>query len=68
MRREYEVEENGFTYVVQEYEDGTIVKNIKGTPGPEAMEEVISEEQQAELELQANVEYLVALKEMEVEL
>ena len=64
---EYEVEEDGVIYVVEEYSNGGTVKYVKpsGEPlPPDPMADAISEGEQAQLEMQTNIEYLTELAEM----
>lgn len=70
MKRTEIIEENGVMYRVETYDDGTRVKSIYvETPTPEPTPQTlpeISETEEAILNTNANVEYLVALKELEV--
>ncbi len=71
MKRTEIIEENGVMYRVETYDDGTRVKSIyvetppTPEPTPQTLPE-ISETEEAILNTNANVEYLVALKELEV--
>lgn len=72
MKRMEIIEENGIKYQVETYDDGTKVKSVYSEtpstppePTPQTLLE-ISETDEAILNTSANVEYLVALKELEV--
>lgn len=71
MKRMEIIEENGIKYRVETYDDGTKVKSlyVETPPAPEPTPQTlleISETDEAILNTSANVEYLVALKELEV--
>lgn len=71
MKRIEIVEENGIKYRVETYDDGTRVKSlyVESSPAPKPTPQKlteISETEEAILNTNANVEYLVALKELEV--
>ena len=57
---EWEENRDGILYECKAYEDGHIEENLK-----EGYENAISNTQMANIEMQTNVEYLVALAEME---
>ena len=70
MKRTEIIEENGVMYRVETYDEGTKVKSLYGeTPSPEPTPQTLpemSETEEAILNTNANVEYLLTLKEMEV--
>lgn len=71
MKRIEIVEENGIKYRVETYDDGTKVKSmyVENLPAPEPTPQTLpelSETEEAIINTNANVEYLVALKELEV--
>ena len=63
--KEYEVEEDGVVYVVREYTCGTTVKVVKGDGTVTQPDETLDDMTQMQLEMAANLEYLVMLAEVE---
>lgn len=65
-----EVEEDGITYIVETYSNGGTVKYVKPEPQPEPPEweqDLLDEEQEAQLEERMNIQYLVDLTEINTE-
>ena len=65
-----EVEEGGIIYIVETYSNGGTVKYPKPEPQPEPPEweqDLISEQEEANLEMQMNIQYLVDLTEINTE-
>ena len=60
--KEYDIEEDGKVYHIQEFEDGTIYKTYKGIAY-----HPVDEDTQRQLEMAANIEYLVMLAELNEE-
>lgn len=65
------IEENGVSYIVETYENGTKVKSVfyeepitPPEPEPQPLSEM-SDTEQAIFETQANTEYLIALSELQ---
>ena len=60
------IEEQGHKYIIETYDNGTVVKSAYSEEYiPEPLP-TLSETDEAILNTNANVEYLVALKELEV--
>lgn len=65
-----EVEEDGITYIVETYSNGGTVKYAKPEPQPEPEpweQDLMDEEQEAQLEERMNLQYLVDLAEINME-
>lgn len=62
----YEIIENGITYIVNEYENGTIEKFVKAVPV--SVKPIEEQEQLSQTDIQEqillNTEYLVAMQEL----
>ena len=71
MEKEYEVTEDGVTYVVQELENGGTLKFVKPDDDPpqQPFETLppLDDSEQERLEMQANIEYLIQLMELSME-
>ena len=65
--REYEVVEDGATYIVREYTNGAVVKIAKGDGEVSPSEPPLDDMTQMQLEMAANIEYLVMLAELNEE-
>ena len=65
--REYEVVEDGVTYIVREYTNGAVVKIAKGDGEASPSEPPLDDMTQMQLEMAANIEYLVMLAELNEE-
>ena len=64
----YEEEEGGIIYIVEELSNGGVAKTVKpdGT-APEPMPDPLSEEEERQMEMAMNIEYLIQLTEMNME-
>ena len=65
-----EITEDGITYIVETYSNGGTVKYVKPEHQPEPPEwekDIIDPTQEAQLEQQMNIQYLVDLAEINME-
>ena len=65
--KEEETTRDGMPCIAQTYDNGAMVRFMKGEPPkePEREEETLTETEQAILETAVNVDYLVCLQDME---
>lgn len=62
-----EFEKDGVTYIRETYSNGSTIEYVKSAPRPEWEADIIDETEEATLEMQTNIQYLVDLAEIDME-